>query len=143
MGLIPAQHSQFGLIDTVEVSGIADRRLGWAVGEQGAYFEMVHAMTSRQRVWSSDVIETMITLASKTGIDADAVVARLNEQHFVPVLHHTVQDGRLRGVTAPPTFQIGPRDDRAAVLAADLLDLPIAGYDVLRQDIDDALAGIE
>lgn len=113
-----------------------------AAGEQNAYFEMLDAMMQRTDVYSADVIASVTALADEIGIDADAVANRLEEQWFVPVLHAAVQDGRRRGITAVPSFQLGPVDDRDAVLTAPLIDLPFAGYDALRKDIDEALARI-
>lgn len=130
-----------GLAAVVNTSSFEAQAL-LAAGEQDAYFEMLNAQMQRSLVYSSDVIDAMRRLADGIGIDADALATRLEDRYYEPVLHEAVQDGRCRGVTATPTFQIGPIDDRASVLDAELLVLPLAGYDVFREDIDAALAEI-
>lgn len=129
-----------GLSSPINTSSIEAQALLLA-GEQDAYFPMLDAIMHRAEVYSDDAVTTMAEIAGNIGIDAGAIRAGIEELRYVPVLYDAVINGRIRGVTATPTFNIGPADDRAAVLDSDLITLGRDGYEGLRKTIDEALTG--
>lgn len=131
-----------GLMSPVNTSSIEAQALLCA-GEQGAYFPMLEAMMHREHVYSDDAVTTMERIANDIGIDSGAIRAGIEERRYVPVLYEVVKDGRIRGVTQTPTFNIGTADDRAAVFNSDLITLGRSGYEGLREKILVALAEIE
>lgn len=131
-----------GLMAEVNTSSIEAQALLCA-GEQDAYFQMLDAMMQREHVYSDDAVATMTGIADAIGIDSGALRAGIEERRYVPILYEVVKDGRIRGVTQTPTFNIGPSDDRAAVFSSDLITLGRDGYDGLREKIVDALVRTE